>query len=190
MSDKDLVKCCQTDAGAFEEMVRRYRRAVYAYARAAVGSSQDAEEVAQDVFVKIYRAAHRFNPVYSFKTWLYTIASNTCKNKLRSRRHRTMSLDQEDSPVVVVSHEAGPMEAYQREVAVAEVRQAIDELPPLYRQVLHLRYVEGLRYKDIAKTLDLSMGNVEARIFRGKEKVRQWLLKRARAEKIPGPGEQ
>jgi len=179
MSDKDLVKRCQSDVAAFEEIVRRYKRAVFAYARGAIGSTPDAEEVTQDVFIKVYRAAHRFNPKYSFKTWLYTIASNTCKNMLRSRaRHRrNISLDNEDSPLVTVSRESTPLEAYEQGIEVEAVRDAIDSLPPRYKQVLHLRYVEGLRYREIGKALGLSLGNVEARIFRGKERVRQRLLR-------------
>ena len=179
MSDKELVKRCQADSAAFEELVRRYRRAIFAYAMASTGSRQDAEEITQDVFVKIYRAAHRFNSRYSFTTWLYAIASNTCKNKFRSRRKRTVSLDGEGIAVVPISHEADPLEAYRKNVEVSEVRNAINELPPRYRQVLYLRYVEALSYKEIAEVLSLSLGNVEARIFRGKEKVRQKLLQRS-----------
>ena len=170
MSDKELVKRCQADSAAFEELLRRHRRAIFAYAMASTGSRQDAEEITQDVFVKVYRAAHRFDSRYSFTTWLYAIASNTCKNKFRSRRKRTVSLDGEAIAVVPISHEADPLEAYRKNVEVSEVRNAIDELPPRYRQVLYLRYVEAL---------SLSLGNVEARIFRGKEKVRQKLLKRS-----------
>jgi len=177
LSDKELVRHCQADPGAFEELVRRYRRAVFAYAVASTGSREDAEEVAQDVFVKVYRAAHRFNSQYSFTTWLYKIASNTCKNKLRSRRRdrRNVSLDGEDSAIVAVSSDDGPLEAYRRNVEIAQVRDAIRALPPRYREVLYLRYVGGLSYKDISHVLDLSLGNVEARIFRGKQKVRQKL---------------
>ena len=179
LSDKDLVKRCQEDAAAFEEIVRRYKRAIFAYARSAIGSTQDAEEVTQDTFVKVYRAAHRFDPKYSFKTWLYTIVSNTCKNKLRSRarRRRDISLDHENSPLVTLSHEATPLEIYERNVEIKTVRDAIDSLPPRYKQVLHLRYVEGLRYREIGKALGLSLGNVEARIFRGKERIRHRLLR-------------
>jgi len=179
MSDKELVKRCQADSAAFEELLRRHRRAIFAYAMASTGSRQDAEEITQDVFVKVYRAAHRFDSRYSFTTWLYAIASNTCKNKFRSRRKRTVSLDGEAIAVVPISHEADPLEAYRKNVEVSEVRNAIDELPPRYRQVLYLRYVEALSYKEIAEVLGLSLGNVEARIFRGKEKVRQKLLKRS-----------
>jgi len=177
MSDKELVRCCQADSAAFEELVRRYRRAVFAYARTSTGSHQDAEEVTQDVFVKIYRAAHRFNSKYSFTTWLYKITSNTCKNKLRGHRHPAASLDDEDSPVVPVSQDAGPLEVYRKNIAAAEVRDAIAQLPVKYRQVLHLRYVDGLSYREIADVLGLSLGNVEARIFRGKERVRLALLR-------------
>ena len=177
MTDKELVRRCQADSGAFEELVRRYRRRIFSYVRSAIGSPQDAEEVTQDVFVKVYRAAHRFNAKYSFKTWLYTIVSNTCKNKLRSRaRHQAgLSLDDEDRPVVTASPAASPLEVYRHNIEIQEVRDAIDSLPARYKQVLHLRYVEGLRYKEIGKALGLSLGNVEARIFRGKEKVRQKL---------------
>lgn len=183
MTDKELVKRCQTDPAAFQELMSRYAGPVFAYARTSTHSVQDAEEVTQDVFVKIYRAAHRFDSHYSFKTWMYTIVSNTCKNKLRARKEPTVSLDNEDTPPVAVSHEASPLDAYKRKIEIAEVRNAINELPPRYKQVLYLRYVEGLRYKEIAEVLDLSLGNVEARIFRGKEKVRRMLLKKAARNK-------
>ncbi len=187
MTDKELVRRCQADPAAFEELVRRYRRAVYAYALASTGSRQDAEEVAQDVFVKVYRAAHRFNDRYSFTTWLYAIASNTCKNKYRTRGRKVLSLDDEDAVAVPASREVAPLDVYRRNVEVSEVRSAINELPARYRQVLYLRYVEGLRYKDIAAVLGLSLGNVEARIFRGKEQVRQKLLRMSGMEKNHAP---
>jgi len=176
-SDKELVRRCQTDHAAFEELLRRYKRAIFAYAMASTGSRPDAEEVTQDVFVKVYRAAHRFNSRYRFTTWLYTIAANTCKNKLRSRgRRKNLSLDREDAPVIPVSHEASPLDAYRKNLEIGQVRNAINELPPRYREVLFLRYVEGLSYKQIAEVLGLSLGNVEARIFRGKDKIRRKLL--------------
>jgi RNA polymerase sigma-70 factor (ECF subfamily) len=177
MSDKELVQRCQDDAAAFEELLRRHRRAIYAYAVACINSREDAEEVTQDVFVKVYRAAHRFNSHYRFSTWLYTIASNTCKNKLRSRRRRQhdVSLDAGDGLPLAASDQAGPLEIYQRNLEVAEVRTAIRELPDGYRQVLFLRYLRGMSYKDIADVLGLSLGNVEARIFRGKAKLRERL---------------
>ena len=185
VSDKELVRRCQVDAAAFEELMRRYRRTIFAYAAAATGSRQDAEEITQDVFVKVYRAAHRFNSRYSFTTWLYKIASNTCKNKLRSRRHATpVSLDGEENAVVAVSGQPGPLDVYRQAVEVAEVREVIGGLPPRYREVLYFRYVEGLSYREIADVLGLSIGNVEARIFRGKERVRETLLKKtARADR-------
>jgi RNA polymerase sigma-70 factor (ECF subfamily) len=186
--DKDLVKRCQADPAAFEELMRRYKRCVFAYAMASTGSRSDAEEVTQDVFVKVYRAAHRFNSHYSFTTWLYAIASNTCKNKLRGRHRQqgNVSLDSEESPVIALSHESDPLDAYRRQVEFTEVRDAIGGLPPRYREVLYLRYVEGLSYKGIAEVLGLSLGNVEARIFRGKEKVRQKLAAQSRKGE-PGP---
>jgi RNA polymerase sigma-70 factor, ECF subfamily len=178
--DKELVLRCQSDPTAFEELMRRYRRAIYAYAVRSVGSRQDAEEITQDTFVKVFRAAHRFNSHYSFTTWLYTIASNTCKNKLRSRsRHKAMSLDNEKSPFDPTTEEPGPLEAYRRKIEIEEVRAAINDLPTRYKQVLHLRYVEGMSYNEIATTLSLSLGNVEARIFRGKKKIREKLITRA-----------
>jgi len=175
-TDKELVARCQSDRAAFEELVRRYRRPIFAYARAMLGSPEDAEEVAQDVLVKVYRAAHRFNPRYSFKTWLYTIVSNTCKNKWRGRRPHGLSLDDERAASPAADAEPDPLEAYRRAVETAEVRNAISQLSPGYREVLYLRYVEGLRYREIAGVLGVSIGNVEARIFRGKRKIRRILL--------------
>ena len=121
--------------------MRRYKRAIFAYAVASTGSRQDAEEVTQDVFVKVYRAAHRFDSQYAFTTWLYKIASNTCKNKLRGRRRRAVSLDNEDSPVTAVSLAErwletadGQRQPFERLVATAALPALmdliVDDLPP------------------------------------------------------------
>lgn len=180
-TDKELIRRCQKEPAAFEELMRRYKRTVYSYARATTGSAEDAEEIMQDVFVKIFRAAHRFDETYSFTTWLYKITSNTCKNKLRGKHH-LLSIDDEDAPVVAASGQPGPLDAYNQKLDIAEVRNAIAQLPAAYREVLYLRYVENASYKEIADALDLSLGNVEARVFRGKQKVRQLLMSKYRPE--------
>jgi len=173
-TDKELVRRCQNEPAAFEELMRRYKRTVYSYARATTGSAEDAEEVTQDVFVKIYRAAHRFDETYSFTTWLYKITSNTCKNKLRGKHH-LISIDDDEAPVIMTGHEATPLDVYSQKMDIAEVRNAIAQLPEAYREVLYLRYVQNASYQEIADALELSIGNVEARVFRGKQKVRQIL---------------
>ncbi len=172
-SDEALAVRCQHDEDAFRELFRRYHRRLYHYARGVLGSSEDAEEVTQDTFVRLFKFAHHFDSRRKFATWFYTIAANQCRNRLRKRRDRGMrSLDAEDAPEVADTKNPGPLEVYERSTVREMVDDAIEQLPPTYREVLHLRYLEGLAYKEIAQALDVSVSAVETRIFRAKGLLR------------------
>lgn len=170
-SDEALAGMCQRDDGAFRELFRRYSRRIYRYARGMLGSVEDAEEVTQDTFVRLFKFAHHFDTERRFSTWLYTIAANQCRNRLRRRRGH-QSLDVEDAPELADTRSPGPLEVYETTAVREMVDDAIDRLPPLYREVLHLRYLEGLAYKEIAQALDVSVSAVETRIFRAKGLLR------------------
>ena len=173
-SDEDLAVRCQGDPGAFRELFRRYQRRLYHYAKGMLGSSEDAEDVTQDTFVRVFKFAHRFDRGRRFSTWLYTIAANQCRNRLR-RRRPALSLDDQDVPEPKDDSSPGPIEVYEASRVKEMVDAAIEELPLLYREVLHLRYLEGMAYKEIAGTLRVSVSAVETRIFRGKKLLRTHL---------------
>jgi len=172
-SDETLAGRCQRDQDAFEELFRRYHRRLYQYARGMLGSVEEAEEVTQDTFVRLFKFAHHFDLRRKFTTWFYTIAANQCRNRIRARRdHTAFSLDAEDAPEPADTRNPGPLEVYERARVREHVDQAVEQLPPPYREVLHLRYMEGLSYKEIAQTLHLTVSAVETRIFRAKGLLR------------------
>jgi RNA polymerase sigma-70 factor (ECF subfamily) len=172
-SDEALAVRCQHDEDAFRELFHRYHRRLYQYARGMLGSAEDAEEVTQDTFVRLFKFAHHFDSRRKFATWVYTIAANQCRNRLRHRRdHSAQSLDAEDVPELADPSAEGPLEVYENATVREMVDDAIEELPPVYREVLHLRYLEGMSYKEIAQTLQVSLSAVETRIFRAKGHLR------------------
>lgn len=173
-SDEELATRCQREEGAFRELFRRYQRRIFSYARGLLGSPEDAEDVTQETFVRLFKFAHRFDPSRRFSTWLYTIAANQCRNHLH-RRRLSLSLDDDGAPEMRDDSVPGPLEVYERKVAREAVDAAIEGLPPLYREVLHLRYLEGMSYREVAQALRISVSAVETRIFRGKRFLRSQL---------------
>jgi RNA polymerase sigma-70 factor (ECF subfamily) len=175
-SDEALAARCQQDDDAFRELFRRYNRRLYRYVWGMLKSAADAEDVIQETFVRLFKHAHKFDTQRRFSTWFYTIAANQCRNRLRKRgRHQALSLDTESAPDPPDTDSPGPLEVYELQDVRAQVDAAIEELPPLYREALHLRYLEGLSYKEFAQVVDASVSAVETRIFRGKEMLRDEL---------------
>lgn len=161
---------------AFESLVRAYQHRVVNFARAMVSDAADAEDVAQDAFVRAYRGLRGFRGGSAFKTWLYQIVANTARTHLARRRHRperpvgSLSDGTEDVPE--------PRSREDLETAVVQ-RDAIDRalaaLPVELREAVVLRDVEGLEYRDIAEALGVPMGTVESRIFRARARLRDAL---------------
>ena len=184
MSDKELVRRCQAEPAAFAELMRRYKRAIFAYAVASTGSRQDAEEITQDTFVKVYRAAHRFDSRYRFTTWLYKIALNLCINEQKKRKiRRTRSLDEpagsNPDGTKIVERVAGPTPAPLTEAERHEFNrilwEAIAALPDEQRTTLVLLEVHGLSYREIAEVLDVSVSAVKMRVKRARESMQDCL---------------
>ena len=175
-SDEELIRICRSDVRAFEELFSRYRRRLYALARTMLRSPQEAEEVTQDAFMRIHRAAGSFKPGYKFSSWALKITSNLCKNRLKKRRLPVTSLDDgahEESHLA--SDSPTPLEIYEKEIAKQQIDEAIAVLPEVYREALFLRYSEDLSYKDIAEVLGVSLSAVETRIHRAKRLLRSKL---------------
>ena len=166
------------DARAFEELVRVYQHRVFSVAVRMLGNRAEAEDIAQEVFLRVYRSVADFRGEAKLSTWLYAIASRLCLNRLASgERHRVR--EGQDVLTRLPSADAGAGEALERGERDAALQQAIASLPEERRIVLVLRDVEGLSYDEIARALDLEPGTVRSRLHRArldlKDKLERFL---------------
>ena len=173
-TEETLVQRCQKDPAAFEMLFRRCFQPIFLFARTMLGNDEDAEEAAQDVLMKILKAADTFKEGFRFAPWMYSIASNHCKNVLRRRHSQSKHLAEvEPDDDIVPSDPETPLEIYASADFREHVDRAVESLGDRYREVFHLRYMAGMSYKEIAEALSLSLSAVETRILRGKAILRQ-----------------
>ena len=163
------------DLDAFSVLVERYSARVYGVCFSYLGNRQDAEDSAQETFVKAFKAMGNYQFLSSFYTWIYRIAANTCMDfRRRSSKHAAVSLDEamdtDDSQVFWQIPDQGPLPD---ELAIqAETRQLIREgithLPDFLQEIIILRDLEGLSYHELADLLNLSEGTVKSRLSRAR----------------------
>ena len=177
-SDLSLVQLAQRgDAGAFDALVRRYQHKVVKLVLRYVRDPAEAEDIAQEAFIKAYRALPRFRGDSAFYTWLYRIAINTAKNVLASRgrspiRYEVDRSDDDDYVVVANLKDTATPEALAlTEEIRSTVTAAIDALPEDLRTAIQLRELEGLSYEEIAAAMECPVGTVRSRIFRAREAI-------------------
>jgi RNA polymerase sigma-70 factor (ECF subfamily) len=174
-ADRELVMRAQSgDARAFEELIRLHSPRLVRMLVRFVGSSPDAEEVAQEAFLKAWRALPQFRGEAQFSTWLYRIAVNEGKRKLaHEARRRTLPIDDVVDNVPDLS-EGPPALAESAEVE-KYLERCISELPAHYRAAVVLRDVEGLTNEEAAELLELDLRNFKSRLHRGRMAIRRRL---------------
>ncbi len=156
------------DAKAFELLVARHQRAVYNLALRFLNDSDEAEDVAQDVFIRIYKAAATYTPDAKFTTWLYTIVRNLCFNVLRSRKQAVIiSVDDEALPELPAKNE-DPVERITRQQVQEKVMHAVSKLPENMRLVVIMSKYHGLSYDEIAGILGCTVNAIKLRVHRAK----------------------
>lgn len=171
--DQALVERAQRgDDEAFEALVRAYQHRVVNFAHALVSNRSDAEDVAQEAFLRAYRGLGRFRGSSSFRTWLYQIVTNTARTHLSRQRNRLehpagLPADTPE-PIDPDSGHDAETSMVRREV----IDRALAALSPELREAVVLRDVEGWEYREIAAALDLPIGTVESRIFRARARLR------------------
>jgi RNA polymerase sigma-70 factor (ECF subfamily) len=176
-TDRELVAQCQAgEEAAFDELVRRHRARAFHIAYPLLANHEDATEVAQDAFVRVYRNIGEFRGDAEFTTWLYQIVVNLARNKRRwwKRRGRqaTVSLDDPIEGQVAAAADAPDVAAAKAEF-VRTLSTKMAELPEKFREVLLLRNVEGMSYEQIAVMLNCSVGTVKSRIARARDQLRE-----------------
>ncbi len=177
-SDLELVRRVQRgERGAFDLLVLRYQHRVVKLVARLLRDPAEAEDVAQEAFVKAYRAIGSFRGDSAFYTWLYRIAVNTARNTMASRQRRPLDYEadlSESEQSAVESrmrHGDTPEAAALTDEIHHTVNRAVEELPEDLRTAIILREIEGLSYEEIAAAMDCPVGTVRSRIFRAREAI-------------------
>jgi RNA polymerase sigma-70 factor (ECF subfamily) len=183
--DKDLIeRCLKGDEKAFEELLRRHRNSVFSICLRMVRNRSAAEDIAQEVFIKVFSALHRYDPSYAFSSWLNRITSNLCIDHLRREKGRTISLDQpvggddDDLLIQLPAITPAPDREMESTEMMAMLEEAMGALPEHYRIIVILRHQEQLSYEEISDTLGIPLGTVKARIHRARNMIVEYFRKK------------
>ena len=163
MEDRSLIMRAKAgDEQAFEELMRQFERPILGLCTRLLGAGGEAEEAAQDVFFRFYQKLDDFDEERAVEPWLFRIAWNACRDRLRRRRP---SVELTDNVATVAA----------QGLLIAELRDAIERLPDKERAALLLREVEGLETEEVAQRLGISAGTVRSRISTARARLRKWL---------------
>ncbi len=189
LSDPDhelMERICSGELAAFTQLVEKYQRIVMATIYRYTGNRNEVEDLAQEIFFKVYRAAKSYTPQAKFSTWLYRVVVNHCLNYRRTQKKSalTTSLDHsmpgEGKPPFQVAQPKDPQpeSLMQKQELQTAIERAIGELPDKQRMAIILYRFEGLSYKEIAQVLECSLSAVESLLFRAmtslKEKLKSY----------------
>jgi RNA polymerase sigma-70 factor (ECF subfamily) len=170
------------DANAFEYLVAAYEKNVYNLALRMTGNPEDAEDMAQEAFLKAYSSLDSFRGDSKFSVWLYRIVSNVCLDFLRKQKKRqSFSLSMEDDDgeegeLELPDLRRLPEDELEKKLTRDAVQRGLAQLPEDARQILLLREIQGLSYEEIGEALGLEPGTVKSRIFRARKKLCAFLL--------------
>jgi RNA polymerase sigma-70 factor (ECF subfamily) len=166
----------------FEVLVRRYQTRIVSHVARMVGNRDDALDLSQEIFVRVFQALSRYNPEFKFSTWLFRIAGNAAIDHLRKRRLRTVPLEVPDTSghgrVSSFEYRSADPDPYsdlrnsERGLAIA---RAIARLPPEFRELITLRHFTGLSYEEIADIKQMPLGTVKNKLFRARAVLKDWL---------------
>jgi RNA polymerase sigma-70 factor (ECF subfamily) len=176
-----MVATKQGDREAFDELVVRLRGRAFHVARSLVGSREDAMELCQDAFLKVFRARDSYQPEQAFLPWFHRILRNTCFSFLRkNRRLKKVSLtapddDGDDAEWQIVDDGPGPTDGLERNETSEAFQRALARLSSRDREILALRHFKELSYREISETLELPEGTVMSRLFHARRRLREAL---------------
>ena len=181
-----LIKSCKEgDLYSFEILVSNYEKAVYNIAYRMVQNEEDAFDLSQEIFLKVYKAIHKFDEKSKFSTWIYRVATNTCLDFLRKskKRQNIVSLDanigsddKDDLFMQIEDKDANTHDIVERKFKNQELIEALNKLSPEHRIVIVLKDIQGLSHEEIAKALKLNVGTVKSRISRARENLKKILI--------------
>ena len=177
--DELIVACLDGNQEAWSAIVQRYRRRVFNVAYKFVGRHDEAEDLTQDVFLKIYKALGTFDRRANFQTWLISISRNLCIDHYRSVRKERETVDRhvDASTLTPVATGPDPLQRLERDDRRLLLRKAMLALPPSLRSAVLLRDIQEFSYQEIANRLELPEGTVKSRINRGRHELARQIRK-------------
>ena len=186
LEDSALIKAIQEgDKGGFDELVLRHKDKVFNLCYRFLGDHQEANDLAQETFIKVYGSLKKFRMESSFSTWLYRIAVNTCKNRVKSLEYRFKKrmkrLDSQEvtngnNPSFEIADESqSPLISFEEKERALMIQKAIDSLPEAKKTMVLLRDIEGLSYDEIVEVTGLNLGTVKSKLARARYDLRKKL---------------
>jgi RNA polymerase sigma-70 factor (ECF subfamily) len=185
-TDHDLIALASSGSEkAYRELLDRYQRPVFSLIYRMVRDREQAEDLAQETFVKVFNHIDSFNPKYKFSSWIFKIASNLTIDALRKKDLNTVSLDGsrhastpdeiDATRITVESRDENPEEFLEAKELGQEIESAIGRLRPEYRTAILLRHVEGRPYEEIAEIMGIPLGTVKTYIHRARGELKETL---------------
>lgn len=172
--DGELVRrCLKNEPLAFEELLQKYKNRVFSLIYRMVQHPEDAEDIAQESFIKAFRHLDSYDPSRPFISWLFKIANNTTLDFLRVKNPETLSIHGDENPIEIADNRFSQDLALDAAFQKEKLEKLLNALPPLYRQALILRHQEGLNYKEIGEILQVPEGTVKIRLFRARNLMKE-----------------
>jgi RNA polymerase sigma-70 factor, ECF subfamily len=174
-----IRRCLRGDEAAWETIVRHYWRKVFNVAYKFVGKHDEAEDLTQEIFLKIFKSLDTFDRRANFQTWLISVSRNLCIDHYRSVRkeRETIDRDVDASELTPISKEVGAVALLEQQDRVALLRQALAELPDALKTAVLMRDIQEMSYQEIARKLRLPEGTVKSRINRGRTELARQVMK-------------
>ena len=191
-----MLRVRADEPGAFEELVARYQHRLVAVMHHVVGDATEAEDLAQEAFLRVYRARKKYRPRSKFSTWLFTIANNLALNSLRSRQRRPVvpwaaagsgPLGQRPQEQLVRDHRSGPMQKVQRQELAGVIQEALAGLNERQRAAVVLNKFEDMNYAEIAEVMGLTTKAVKSLLSRARMNLRAALAGYVYMDGEPAP---
>jgi len=174
-----IQRCLQGDQAAWEAIVRQHWRKVFNVAYKFVAKHEEAEDLTQEIFIKVFKSLDTFDRRANFQTWLISVSRNLCIDHYRSVRKERETIDRavDTSDIAPASPDPGPIAALEQRDRVVLLRQALAALPETLRTAVLLRDIQELSYQEIADQLQLPEGTVKSRINRGRTELARQIRK-------------
>ena len=181
-TDYELIQqCLAGNRDVFEELVKRYKNLVYSVILRMVTDREEANDLAQDVFIKIYKNLDKYYPEYKFSTWVIRIATNHVIDYRRKKKQETVPIDEVEFSL---SAEESPEAAYIRREQKEELKKVVGDLPDMYKIPIVLYHEQGLSYQEISEIINEPLSKVKNRIFRGRRMLKENLMNLNRRESV------
>ena len=186
VSDHELVtRAQQGSEKAYRELLGRFQRPVFSIIYRMIRDREQAEDLAQETFVRVFNNIDRYDPRFKFSSWIFKIATNLTIDHIRRKELNTVSIDGsrnavtaeqiEATSITIASDDENPEELLEAKQLGEEIESAIGKLRPEYRAAILLRHVDGREYQEIAEILSLPLGTVKTYIHRGRNELREQL---------------